>query len=160
MKIEPATREDVHFVAAYMRDRDYEEFSAVSWADCRADLAIDLSNRYGRRDDVMCGFYLDKPVCIGALIEARPNVMTMLFFATDLFDKVAFPVTRFIKRELFPRMEEAGVHRFEAVSMVGHDRTHEWLRVLGMSAETKPMKGYGKNGEAFIQFSKVVEKET
>lgn len=155
MKIEPACRDDVYTVALAMRDRDHEEFSAVSWSHSRETLAEDLANRYGQHPDVMCGFYKDEPVCIGALIESRPNVQSLLFFATDTFTRVAFPVTRFIKRELFPRMEDAGVHRFEAVSLASSADTHAWLRVLGMEQEGPPMRGYGKRGESYVQFAKV-----
>ena len=153
MKIEPATVQDVMAVATAMRERDFDEFSAVSWAETRDGVARDLADRYGGRPDVLCGFWKDKPTCIGGTIEARPNVLTLLFFATDDFPKIGFPLTRFIRNTLFPKMRAAGVHRIEAVSMAGHDQTHEWLRVIGLDQETEPLRKYGKNGEDFIQFA-------
>lgn len=153
MKIERATESDVYDVALRMRERDYAEFSAVSFANCRDTLAYDLSSRYGGRADVMCGFHENEPVCIGGTIEARPNVITLLFFATDSFTRVGFGATRFIRNELFPRVQKAGVHRIEAVSMVGNDDAHRWLKVLGLDPETGPLRRYGRGGEDFIQFS-------
>lgn len=154
MKIEPASVDDVHSVALRMRQRDFEEFSAVTPADTYAGLATLMADRYGGRPDVMCGS--DDalgPICIGGTIEARPNVISLLFFATDDFPKIALPITRFIRQNLFPKLIAAGAHRIEAVSMDGHDQTHAWLRTIGLEAETGPMRGYGKNREDFVQFS-------
>ncbi|QIG74318.1 hypothetical protein EVC08_006 [Rhizobium phage RHph_N65] len=153
MKIDPVSVADVAFVATHMRDRDYEEFSAVSPADDRPALAQLLSARYGDRPDVMCGSADGTPICIGGTIEARPNVITLLFFATDDFPKIALPITRFIRKNLFPKLIAAGAHRIEAVSMAGYDQTHAWLRTIGLEQETGLMHGYGKRGEAFVQFS-------
>lgn len=153
MKIEPATKADVWTVASKMRDRDFEEFSAVSAATTRNDLATVLAERYGDRDDVMVGIEDGQSICIGGTIEARPNVVTLLFFATDAFPSIGLPITKFIRKNLFPKLIAAGVHRIEAVSMAGHDQTHDWLRTIGLEQETEAMHGYGKGGEAFIQFS-------
>lgn len=155
MKIEPASVADVHAVALAMRERDCDEFSAVSFAENRGQLAKLLAERYGGRPDVLCGWNGDRPACIGALVMARPNVVTLGFFATDDFRRIGLGITRFIRRELFPRYEAAGVHRFEAVSMATHDEAHVWLKTLGLEPETGPLHGYGRNGEAFIQFARV-----
>ncbi|MFY7925566.1 MAG: hypothetical protein ACOVN5_07130 [Aquidulcibacter sp.] len=152
MKISEPTPDDVYQVAKNMRDRDFAEFSAVSHSETRHQLAVGMMMRYGQDESTVVGFDGDDPVCVGATIMARPNVVTLLFFATDSFPKIALPATRFIKRELFGRLKKAGVHRIEAVSMAGHDETHAWLRTLGLERETDLMRGYGKNGESFIQF--------
>lgn len=153
MKIEQATISDVHSVAERMRERDFEEFSAVAPIDNRVGLANLMAARYGGRPDVMCGSHQDAPVCIGGTVEARPNVISLLFFATDDFPKIALSITRFIRVNLFPKLIASGVHRIEAVSLAGHEQTHDWLRTIGLDKETGPMHGYGKNGEAFIQFA-------
>jgi len=154
-KIEPASREDVHRVALDMRQGDFDEFSAVSFADDRAQLATLLADRYGGRHDVMCGWCAGRPACVGGLVQARPNVVSLLFFATDDFRRIGLGVTRFIVKQLFPRLEAAGVHRFEAVSLAAHNDAHMWLQTLGLRPETGPMLGYGRDGQAFIQFAKV-----
>lgn len=153
MKIEPATRQDVFDVALNMRNRDFDEFSAVSFCETRAELAASLSERYGDRGDVMCGWFDGVPTCIGGTVEGRPNVVTLLFFATDEFPKIALPITRWITKQLFPRLRQSGVHRIEAVSLDGYEQTHDWLRTLGLSPEAGPMHGYGKAGEAYVQFA-------
>lgn len=157
MKINQASYADVLTVAREMRDRDFDEFSAVSPADTREDLARLLAERYGGRDDVLCAGDDEGPICIGGTIEARPNVLTLLFFATDRFPSIALPVTRFIRNNMLPRFFAAGVHRIEAVSLAGYDGAHQWLELLGLERETRPLLGYGKNGEAFVQFSKVID---
>lgn len=147
----------VRQIALNMRDKDFAEFSAVSFEDTRDGLADTLARLYGERNDVtVCSTDDGEPVCVGATVMARPNVVTLMFFATARFPEIALPVTRYIRRYLFPRLEKAGVHRIEAVSMAGYDEAHAWIRTLGLEQETKAMHGYGKGGEAFIQFSKVV----
>ena len=51
--------------------------------------------------------------------------------------------------------EAAGVHRIQAVSLAGYDKTHQWLGTLGLQPETGPLKGYGRHGEDFIQFARL-----
>ena len=155
MTIEPAHKIDVFNVAKDMRTSDYDEFSAVSFEDNRTSLARLLAERYGSRPDVLVGTWKDHPVCIGGFLMTRPGVVTLLFFATDDFHHIGLGVTRFIRKNLFPRLEREGVHRFEAVSMATHTAAHKWLGTLGLKAETEPMRGYGRAGEAYIQFSKV-----
>ncbi len=155
MKIEPATAGHVQQVAAFMRAGDYDEFSAVSHAQDRQQLAEILARRYGDRHDVLVGLWNGRPVCIGGFIMARPNVITLLFFATDEFRQIGLGITRFIRQNLFPKLERQGVHRFEAVSLATHSEAHKWLLLLGLTAETGPMLGYGRAGQAFIQFAKV-----
>lgn len=155
MRIDRATRDDVHRAALNMREQDFAEFIAVAPIDTREELAEILAERYGGRDEVLCGFDGDEPLCIGGTIEGRPNVLTMLFFATDAFPSIAISVARFIRNQYFPRLFAAGVHRVEAISSAENKAAHAWMRALGMAPETGPLLGYGKGGEAFIQFSKV-----
>lgn len=155
MEIDRATKEQVYRVALKMRARDFEEFIAVSPLDDIESLAAALAERYGDRDDVLCGSLDGEPICIGGTIEAWPGVINLLFFATDDFPKIGLSITRFIRKELFPRYFEAGIHRIQAISLDGYEQVHAWLRAIGLQRETEPMPGYGKNGEAYIQFAKV-----
>lgn len=155
MEIEPATAGDVQQVAVRMRAGDYDEFSAISFAQDRQHLAEILAARYGDRHDVLVGLWKGRPACIGGFVMGRPNVVSLLFFATDEFRSIGLGITRFIRQNLFPKLEAQGVHRFEAVSLATHSEAHKWLLLLGLTAETKPMLGYGREGQAFIQFAKV-----
>ena len=153
MRIEPATAADVYEVALDMRERDFRELTALMPTDAREAVAKTLALQYGDRGDILAVFSGENPICIGATIETRPNVVTALFFATDRFHEVAVPLTRFIRRELFPRLKTAGVHRIEAASLLEYTQMHRWLKVLGLEQETGPMAGYGKRGESFVQFA-------
>lgn len=157
MAVERATTGAVRTVALNMRARDFQELSATSPANSREELAGMLARAYGSRDDVLCGSLGGEPICIGGTIEVWPNVISLLFFATDAFPRIGLPITRFIRRQLFPRYFAAGVHRIQAVSLAGYDDVHAWLRTLGLEQETGPMPGYGRNGEAFVQFAKVAD---
>ena len=155
--IERATRADVLHVASRMRERDFIEFRALSPLDDRAALAEALAGKFGGRPDVLCGAVDGVPICIGGTLELWPGVMTLLFFATDDFPRIGRLITRWIKNDLFPRYDAAGVHRIQAISLDGYDDVHRWLVSLGLERETAPMRGYGKRGEDFVQFARLVK---
>ena len=158
MRIENAKPSEIHQVALAMRHRDFVEFSALSSIGDRAELASSLVERYGGRPqrDVLTVFWDGRPTCIGGAIETRPNVVTLLFFATDNFARVALPLARFIRREIFPRLEAVCVHRFEAVTMWDYADSRKWLEVIGLKQETGPLLNYGRAGETFVQYAKVI----
>lgn len=153
MKIEHATPIDICFVARQMRERDFAEFSALSAVTTREELVNVLVARLANHKHTLCASTEAGPVAIGAAIEARPKVLSLLFFATDEFPVIADQLTRFIKQRLFPPLVAAGIHRIETVSLDGYTQARRWLGVLGLEPETRPLLNYGKNGEAFVQFS-------
>jgi hypothetical protein len=156
MKIDVPTAADLAVVAFRMRARDVAEFSAVNPVNNAEELAVLLCARYGGRHDTFCAYDGVKPVGFGAMIEGRPNVITLMFFATDAFPEIALGLTKFIKRELFPNYIKNGAHRIECVSIDGYVETHRWIEALGLKHEAA-LRGYGKNGETFHQFAWVAD---
>lgn len=151
-RIDHALDEDVRFVAANMRQDDVDEFLAVSTARDRNELAEVLLDRYGGHPAAIVFRDGATPVGIGAGIEVRPNVITLMFFATDQFRAVAIDTARFVTRELFPRYRAAGVHRIEAVSIEGHTSAHRWIELVGLRREAI-LPGFGRGGETYHQFA-------
>lgn len=154
--IAPALDEDVRFVAANMRAKDVSEFLALTHAPDRRALEESLLDRYGGHPLMVVAKADDVPVAVGGGVELRPNVATLVMFATDRFPDVALGLTRFVARNLFVRYRGAGVHRIEAVSMDGHIAAHRWIRTLGLHREAV-LPGYGRGGETFHQFAWVAE---
>lgn len=142
----------VAYVAENMRMTDVAEFMAVSPYDDRNSLAGALVEKYSTHPGVICASDELGPIAVGAMVETRPNVITLMFFATERFPDIAAPLTRFIRRRLFPRYRNVGVHRIECVSIAGYEAAHKWIKVLGLKEEAI-MEGYGKNGEMFHQFA-------
>lgn len=158
MRIEAATPTAVRIVAEQMRDQDTAEFMAVSHAETRDELVGGLIATYGARDDLIMACTDDmQPVGIGGLIETRPNVVTLLFFATDAFPQIALGLTRYIRCNLFPKVIEAGVHRIECVSIAGYGENHRWIRLLGLREPIVTLRAYGKKAEDFLMFSWVAD---
>ncbi len=153
MRIDAPSRADITAVALAMRPRDYDEFSALSFADDRAALAATLADRYANRDDTFCAYEDDEPIAVGAMVQGRPNVVTLMFFATDRLPEIGMALTKFITQRLFPSYRARGVHRIECVSLAGYEEVHRWIAALGLQPETGPLAGYGRNGEAFVQFA-------
>ena len=156
MKLDAPTWRDARRVAGAMRERDVAEFLAVSRLEGKAELIEALADRYGGAPDAICAFAGEEPVAIGAMVQARPNVATLAFFATDRFPEVALELTKFIRNRLFPQYRGDGVHRIECISMEGYDDAHRWIGLLGLEREAV-MPKYGKGGETFIQFAWVAD---
>lgn len=139
-----------------MRESDYREFSALLPVQTRAELADALADRFAG-EDVLVAKSGDVAVAIGRVLETRPNVLTLGFYATDRLPEIGKALTRFIKQRLLPPMVAAGVHRIECVSIEGHTAAHDWIRVLGLEQEGPPLRAYGKNRENFISFAWVAD---
>jgi hypothetical protein len=158
VKIEVPIEDDVLKVALSMRQRDLDEFMAVSHADSAEKLALSLSDRYSLSDETFGAFdENDEAIAIGAMVEHRPGVITLMFFATDDFPKIALPLTKFIRYRLFPQYKANGTHRIECVSMATYEDAHRWIQMIGLEPEAI-LPGYGREGQAFIQFSWVADR--
>lgn len=152
MRIEAPTPADVRHVAEHMRDRDREEFMAVSPFTEFSDLVEGLVLRYGEHHNVVVAHGDDGPIVVGGLIHHRPRVGTLLLFATDDLPLIGADLTRFIKQRLFPGHTLAGTHRIECASIATYGETHRWLEVLGLTKEAV-MPKFGRDEQDFVQFS-------
>lgn len=152
MRVERPHHEFVEHVARNLRDGDVREFLPLSFANDKDELASVVTAAYA---DHPAGFAFlegDEPIGIGAMVEARPNVCTLMFFATDSFPRIAIPLAKFTRNRLFPRYRENGVHRIECVSIDGYDEAHRWIEMVGLSREAV-LPGYGRGGETYHQFA-------
>lgn len=140
-----------------MRDRDFLEISCTSHTNTREDLARLLSSRYGAAPNVFSVCYKNKPVAVLGCLETRPNVTSLLFFATDAFSAVKLAFTKFAKVDLRDALFARGVHRIECVSLAGYGEMHGWLKLVGLEQEGEAMKAYGRNREDFVMFALVKE---
>lgn len=157
MKVAAATPEDVYAVAGAMRERDREEFMAVSAFQHHHGLVENLVRRFGGHPDAIVGGLDDgTPLCIGGLIQHRPHVATLLFFATDGFGHIGPEFSRFVKQRLFPGYVAKGVHRIECSSIERYDEAHRWIEFLGLTEEAR-MRKFGRGGETYVQFAWVAE---
>lgn len=155
MIVEPALPNDVAKVAAAMRQRDRDEFMPMTHFERHEQLVKSLVQRFGGHPDVFTVFADPGPVAVGGMLLHRPNVATLLFFATDDFGgKVAADFTRFVKQRLFPGYIAKGVHRIECQSLDGYEEVHRWLGVLGLEREAL-LRRFGRGGEDYVQFAKV-----
>jgi hypothetical protein len=118
----------------------------------RSALAELLTERYTGADALVAKARDGEAVAVGRLVESRPNVVTLAFFATHRLPEIGLPLTRVIKR-LLAEVVAAGVHRLECISSAEHTEAHRWLALFGLEPEGAAMRGFGKEGEAFISFA-------
>lgn len=153
MITEAATVAAVREVAEAMRESDRVEFMAVSHFDTHEQLVDAVVERYALHQDAYV-FRADDgaPVAAGAMVQHRPHVVTLMFFANERMPDIGSDLTRFIRNRLFPAYRDKGVHRIECASIEGYAETHRWLKTLGLKEEAS-MPGYGREGQTYIQFS-------
>lgn len=147
MKLGPVTFEDALVVALGLRADDAAEIYATRWSDNPVELA--RSCVYAGEFAWVAG--LDSPIAVIGAQPVWPGVWNVFMFATDEFDKIAFPLTKFVRRTIIPSLREAGAHRAECRSAMSHTKAHRWLEALGATREGV-MREYGSNKEDFALY--------
>ena len=135
-----------------MRESAFREFAPLWAIDTREQMADHLTERFGSRGCIRVDADDGAVVAIGDVVETRPNVVSLLFFATDRFPEVARPATRFIVRRLLPELRALGVHRIEAIAAADNKEAHRWIQTMGLSQEAV-LRKFGRNGEDYINFA-------
>jgi len=151
MFLRHAEPQDIFTVARNMRERDFQEISALRYDDDRNEMAYNITNQISEFETV----YVvgdTEPVAIVSYLPVRPGVWNLGMFATDRFKSVGLYLTKRIIRDIIPALDRAKAHRVEAFSIEGYDEVHSWLDFLGLEEECT-LGGYGKNGEDFKVFS-------
>jgi|TARA_R110002153_G_scaffold273369_1_gene444102 hypothetical protein len=147
-------------IALNMRDRDYQECSALSFTNNRPDLADEIARSWSRSEtSIVCGTKELGGIAAFTYIPQRNGVWNVGLFATDKFDKIQLSLTKLIIKRIIPSLSKAGAHRIEAQSIAGYDSVHNWLKFLGFEEEST-LRSFGCNGEDFINFSYVRNVQT
>lgn len=151
----PASIGALYDIALHMRERDFEECSALSFAETRHELAEEIARSWSRSETTLiCGTEELGGIAAFTYMPLRRGVWNMGLIATDKFDKIHLSLTRLIIKSIIPVLDNAGAHRVEAQSIAGYSSVHNWLKFLGLEEESV-IKGYGKNGEDFVNFAYV-----
>lgn len=142
------------YICRNMRKDDHAEIFCTTDASSPEEYAVQLLSLV--RAGILHGHIAsldDEPIAIIGVSRMWGGVVNVWMFATDKFDLIALPMTKFVKRDFIPIFVKAAhITRAQCFSMIGHDVAHSWLRVLGARAEGVAA-GYGKNGEDFTLFS-------
>jgi len=144
---------DIYFTALNMRDRDFDEISAVSFCEDRESLAIEIGRVWSTSGNCLaCCSNDGKPIAILNYVPIRPGVWSMGLFATNRIKQIGLSLTKLVCYDIIPALDRAKAHRVECHSIDGYDDVHRWLEFCGMRKESVIRK-YGKNGEDFINFA-------
>lgn len=152
MRVVPVTAENLRYVAERMRDRDLAEFSAMAYTDTREEAADRLVRAYADHPGLECVTLDDgTPVGVGGVLWLRPGVASLLFFATDDFDRIVVSLTRHARLNVF-RPARALAHRIECFSLSTYTQMQQWVELFGLRPEAT-LRRYGKGGEDFIVYA-------
>lgn len=145
---------EINYVCENMRESSREELFAVGDGNPKtyADWLV-------KSEGFKWVAYHNKTPCalIGAVPE-RGGVWALFGLGTDDWKQVWRKVTIIAKRDMMRAVLDAGAHRAHCMSLATHEETHKWLRFLGVSHEAE-MPAYGNQGEDFILFSWLRDKE-
>ncbi len=143
----------IYDIAVNMRERDYEECSALSFANSRHELADELARSWSNiPTSIVCGTKEDGGIAAFTYVPMRKGVWNMGLFATDKFNKIHLSLTKLIIKSIIPTLDNAGAHRVEAPSITGYSTVHNWLNFLGQEDESI-LKGSGRNGEELLKYT-------
>lgn len=155
MMWQKATIGSIYDIALNMRERDYEECSALSFCENRHELAEEIARSWSTSETtIICGTKEIGGIAVFTYMPLRKGVWNMGLVATDKFNKIHLSLTKLIIKSIIPTLDKAGAHRVEAQSIAGYSSVHNWLKFLGLEQESV-IKGYGKNGEDFVNFAYV-----
>lgn len=137
-----------------MRQQDFDEIFCTRWNCNPLELVHDLMAVINRPSSITRVACLDgRPVAVIGAVEPWPGLWDVWCFGTNDFDKVALSLTKYVRRIFIPTMLERGLRRAHCRSMVGHDKSHAWLRELGAEPEDeRSLPNWGRFGEDFVMF--------
>ena len=149
--IQPISYPAVLYLAVNMREADAREIYNTLDHEDPAKLAreICLATALG-----MAGvsFQSGKPVGLVGVSPIRSGVWSVWSFGTGEWGRGVIDMTRFGYRQLRPFLLRRGAHRLQCESHIEHEEAHRWLALCGAQREGV-LRGYGRDGSDFIQFS-------
>ena len=148
MNLSDITYDSALHVARNMREWDRKEIYATRWNESAEELASDVS-AYGRFGWIAG---TTEPIAAVGAVPSWPGVWSVFMFATNDFRQIRFSLTSFVRRVIIPSLRDAGAHRAECASHIGHEEAHRWLELLGAHREGEPMREYGKDGSDFVRY--------
>lgn len=154
MRIDPISYAAAYHVSANMREIDREEIFAARWNTDVDELAGDCM----ACAPMAWAAHADgEPVAVFGARPQHPGVWTVWLFATENWPKVAFGVTRFMKKAMFPAIVETGAHRIYCASLDKHVDAHRWLEKAFGARKEAVIPGFGRRRENFFTFAWTAE---
>lgn len=153
MIVRDADSFDVDVVVHAMRADDAREVFAGRFVEDRQALADELvaARPYLIALKALCDDETTPIAIIGARLR-WPGVASILMIATDRWPEIAFAATRWVKRVAIPVYIARNCHRGQCECWIGNGASRVWLEALGFEIEGR-LRGYGKNGEDFLQYA-------
>lgn len=148
---------DLLYIARNMRAADRAEIEATRFSSSPNYLVDDCMAAAAMPDSYTAIVGLDKPIAVFGAVKPWPGVYDVWCFGTEDFRKIAFSLTKHIRRVVIPLLVERGFHRAHCRSMSTHTDAHAWLETLGAKRSEWPLKAWGKNREDFVMYEWHIE---
>lgn len=148
MKLSHCSHESVLYVAKNMRERDREEIYGTRFEDNPFHLTYDVM---AQSSFAWVAWRDELPAVVIGAGQRHPGVWSVFCFGTDQFGRVAIDLTRFVTKQMVPKLFEIGAHRLECDSHIKHTDAHRWLKICGAWQEGVK-RGYGRDGSDYLTF--------
>lgn len=150
----PLNDGDLLYIARNMRDKDKEEIYATRWSESPNALVDDVLHVAALPGSYSAIVGLERPIAVVGAVQPWPGVFDVWCFGTNEFPRIAFSLTKHIRRVMIPHLIELGAHRAHCRALASHQQARDWLHNLGARpADDRPKKAWGKNREDFIEYS-------
>lgn len=152
MRLGPPTLAGLQHIVANLRARDEAEMAMLSSPGWRDRLAERLwaSWSYCLRAHIASAG--DEPVAIVMLQWNTPRALQAALLATERWQEIARPLARHCLKTLKPLVISHDIVRVECRTWEGHADARGFLALMGARPECR-LPGYGRGGEAFIQYA-------
>jgi hypothetical protein len=149
--IERLTQASLNYVLRNLRPADELEFRATIWSGNYAECV----EKIGRLPGLGWAAHTPRgrPAVVGGFVPIWFGLASGWMFGTDEWNQVALPVTRFITRDILPKLDASGFHRIECRPMAGNLAVIRWLEMIGFTQEAVVAQ-FGQGREDFLLFAR------
>lgn len=144
-----ASLADLVHVCAHARPRDVLELSALFPGDWNPAGFAEMVYRSSTKG--WLAYHEGVPAAAIGYSIAWTGVANLWAFGTESWPLVVKPLTRHVKKVMFPELAGMGVHRLQALALAGREDADRFIRFFGATLESE-MKAIGKNREDFRMY--------
>jgi hypothetical protein len=152
MKPNRASPEDIRYVCNHLRPESRREMFATlkhNDPDKLADEIIELGG-------LSWVFHHDgAPAYIIGCFKTPRDRWFAYGMATEAWRKVAFSVTKFVRRGMVSALRDNGCRLVESLCIADNRAVHAWKGILGC-VRVCSVPGIGKNGEDFVLYARTI----
>lgn len=150
------TFDAVLYIAMHLREANKREIFPLRASDSAYALAWEVHSVLNSRGRGQIAWHNGKPAVLVGVYEPWPTVWGLMMFGTDDFARGAIPALRWLQHTMRDLVDNHGARRLQSETRDGDEEAERFFLRLGARKEGPPMRGYGKDGEAYQRYAWLV----